>query len=290
MKTLLLLPILALTLVPGLSTSFAASPPTDSVKDASDPDMGTAITVIFDNSGSMQGQKIDEAKTAFKAWLSKAPGTYIWSLIDFDDGGRLVVPFGKDQSKVAAAISGFTAHTNTPIVNALKIATRQVVERRIKVTPYERHLVLLFTDGQENQDPGGDGAVLKMIRKMRALNIEVVGIGYHGDGDYLAKEATHYYQADDIEALKAGLNKVDAEVDLGGEIQVSPDDLKAMSQLPPPPNHADDETPDTSQDTTVVAPAPSAGSPPSVIPFPVLIAGVVIIVGFILKAIGIRRR
>jgi uncharacterized protein YegL len=219
--------------------------------------MGTAITVIFDNSGSMDGQKIDEAKAAFKAWLAKTPESYTWSLINFDNGGKLVVPFGHSRDQVATAIQGFTAHTNTPIVRALKIATKQIKERRAKASPYERHLVLLFTDGEENQDPGGDNEVLRVIRKMRAQNIEVVGIGYHGDGDYLAQAATHYYQADDAEALKAGLDKVDEEVDVNGEVNVTPEDLKAMSELPAPTKHAEDDSNAAPDSSMAVAPAPS---------------------------------
>ena len=275
MKTLFLFPILTLALTLSVSTSFATPSPTDTVKDSSDPDMGTAITVIFDNSGSMQGQKIDEAKTAFKAWLDRASDTYVWSLINFDEGARLVVPFGKNQAAVASAISGFSANTNTPIVNALHIATRQIQERRTKVTPYERHLVLLFTDGEENQDPGGNQEVLNVIAKMRALNIEVVGIGYHGDGDYLAQVSTHYYQADNVEALKTGLNKVDAEVDLGGEIKVTPEDIKAISELPPPSKHADGGAPDSGQAPVADNPAPNAGSSFTITP-PNLIAGILV--------------
>ncbi len=231
-----------------------SSSTSEGVKEAGDPDMGTAITVIFDNSGSMEGRKIDEAKAAFQAWLQSTLNTYTWSLIDFDDGGRVVVPFCRSPEQVAQAIAGFSAHTNTPIVSALKLATRQIQERRKKVTPYERHLVLLFTDGQENQDSGGDDEVLNVIRKMRSLNIEVVGIGYHGDGDYLAQASTHYYQADDLEALKSGLKKVDAEVDLGGEVKTTPEDLRAISEMPVESKKADESTP-----APTVVPAPEAG-------------------------------
>ena len=209
-------------------TGLADNNTAASVQDA---DAGTAITVIFDNSGSMQGTKIEEAKQAFNAWLSTTPQNYAWSLINFDNGGRLVIPFGHNRDRVAAAIQRFIANTNTPIVNSLKIAAAQIKQRRAKVSPYERHLVLLFTDGEENQDPGGNPVVLETIAGMRAQNIEVVGIGYHGDGDYLAQGATHYYQADDIEALKAGLGKVDAEVDINGEVQVTAEDLAAIKSM-----------------------------------------------------------
>ncbi len=190
---------------------------------------GTAITIIFDNSGSMEGAKLKEAKQAFRWWLEKAPDGYTWSLINFDGNGKILVPFAPNaKEKIASAVNAQKARTNTPIANSLRLARKQIEEYRGKVAPYQRQVVLLFTDGQENQDSGGGEAVLQTIREMRALNIEVVGIGFHGEGDYLGKASTRYYPADDEEQLRSGLGKVDAEIDLGGEVNVTPEDLKAM--------------------------------------------------------------
>jgi uncharacterized protein YegL len=194
---------------------------------------GTAITIIFDNSGSMEGRKLTEAKQAFRWWLDKAPESYTWSLIDFDEQGRIEVPFAPLAGrKVALAVNALTARTNTPIVRSLNLAMKQIRARRAKVSPYQRHVVLLFTDGAENEDRGGTEAVLRTIRAMRAASVEVVGIGYHGDGDYLAQAATRFYAADSEKALRTGLAQVDAEVNLGGELNVTPEDLKAMEVLP----------------------------------------------------------
>src|SRR5580692_6822220 len=85
---------------------------------------GTAITILFDNSGSMNAEnKITQAKSAFRAWLSAAPAGYKFSLITFEDQGRLVVPLGENtRDLVAQRVSQLTARTSTPICGALKIA------------------------------------------------------------------------------------------------------------------------------------------------------------------------
>ena len=190
---------------------------------------GTAITIIFDNSGSMEGEKMRQAKQAFRWWLEKAPDGYTWSLINFDDRGTIVVPFTPNaKAKIASAVNNQRAKTNTPIVSSLRVARKQIEEYREKTSPYQRQVVLLFTDGEENQDSGGGEAVLQTIRDMRALNIEVVGIGFHGEGDYLGQASTRYYSAGNEEQLRSGLGKVDAEIDLNDEIKVTPEDLKAM--------------------------------------------------------------
>ncbi|HSI84037.1 MAG: VWA domain-containing protein [Candidatus Methylacidiphilales bacterium] len=228
---------------------------------------GTAITIIFDNSGSMQGSKMTEAKQAFKWWLEKAAqpdakeASTAWSLVTFDNGGQIEVPFSPDAAssrRIAIAVDRLDARTNTPIVASLNVAMKQINTRRAKVSPYQRHVVLLFTDGQENADKGGTEAVIRTILAMRAASVEVVGIGYYGDGDYLDRAVTRYYSASSERALRAGLAKVDAEVDLGGEVFVTQADLHAMQTLPGPAANS------TLQEGSIIVPhIPRPGSTPS---------------------------
>ena len=50
---------------------------------------GTAITILFDNSGSMNAEnKINQAKSAFSTWLRTVPAGYKFSLITFEDQGQ----------------------------------------------------------------------------------------------------------------------------------------------------------------------------------------------------------
>ncbi|PTY01636.1 hypothetical protein DB346_12940 [Verrucomicrobia bacterium LW23] len=275
---------------PAPAPSAPLSDTTDSSLDAEyKAQTGTAITIIFDNSGSMYGKKLKEAKQAFAWWLEKAPDSYAWSLITFEQGGTLRVPFSDgDRTKIANQVRTLLANTDTPIVRSLKVAMKQIKDRRAKASPYERHVVLLFTDGAENQDKGGNGAVNRTIREMRAENVEVVGIGYHGEGDYMRGTATRFYQANNEEALQSGLSKVDAEIDMNDDVKVTPLELEAMAKLPvvrasdaAPKSHdklaatpAEDNTALPSGSTPAPAPksappappAPPAANPPPVAP------------------------
>ena len=56
---------------------------------------------------------------------------------------------------IAQRVAKLEANTSTPICGALRIAREQIEKRRREVTPYERHVVLIFTDGQETVDPRG---------------------------------------------------------------------------------------------------------------------------------------
>src|SRR5882724_9665179 len=148
MKTRTFIPAL-LALVALLLPAARAQQPVDALARERDQQTGTAITILFDNSGSMKGEKIRQAKAAFSAWLQSVPAEYKYSLITFEDKGRLIIPLGEHtRDAIAQRVARLEANTGTPICGALKIARDQIEKRRREVTPYERHVVLIFTDGQ----------------------------------------------------------------------------------------------------------------------------------------------
>ena len=194
---------------------------------------GTAITILFDNSGSMkQNDKIGQAKSAFRAWLQSVPADYKFSLVTFEDNGRLTVPLGeKNRDLVAQKVAQLDARTSTPICGALRIARQQIEKRRREVTPYERHVVLVFTDGQETVDKRGNDGVRADITALRKQTVEVVGVGFHGEGDYMKDVATRFALANSEAELKQGLAKVDAEVGSVDDLVVSEADLAALKSF-----------------------------------------------------------
>ncbi|NNE93149.1 MAG: VWA domain-containing protein [Verrucomicrobiales bacterium] len=202
----------------------------------------TAITIIFDNSGSMADKgKLKQAKNAFTAWLDTLPPEYSLALIDFKTGkARLAVPLGaENRQAVRDHVAKVTAYGKTPICDCLKIAQSQIAERRTKHSPYERHVVIVFTDGKETVDRRGDRGVMEEIMKLRNAVVEVVGIGFHGQGDYMRPAATRYYHASDEEELASGLAKVDAEIGDDADIEITQSDMdmieKTKIPLPPAP-------------------------------------------------------
>jgi Mg-chelatase subunit ChlD len=193
---------------------------------------GTAITILFDNSGSMKGEKIQQAKSAFRSWLQSVPADYKFSLITFEGKGKLDVPLGeRTRDLVAQKVAQLEAYTGTPICGALQIAQAQIATRRREVTPYERHVVLIFTDGKETTDPRGEAGVQQEISTLRRQTVEVVGVGFHGEGDYMNGVATRFALANNEQELKRGLAKVDAEVGTADDLVVTPEDLAALKKF-----------------------------------------------------------
>ena len=192
---------------------------------------GTAYTIIFDDSGSMAGQKIREAKQAFAWWLEKAEPNNAWCFLPLNSRD-LDVKFVKNgEDQVIRAVKNLEVGGITPIVDTLALAYEKIKTRRETVTPYERHLVIILTDGAETKDPGGNSAVCKSIVGLRDKGIEVFGIGFHGEGSYLDGFASHYVAANNREELQRSLSQVDAEVPLNIEFRISGEEKQAMALL-----------------------------------------------------------
>ena len=74
-------------------------------------------------------------------------------------------------------------------------------------------------------DGGADGGV------PAHQDVEVFGIGFHGQGDYLDGFATHFAAANNREELQSSLANVDAEVPLDIVFRISPEEEKAMARV-----------------------------------------------------------
>jgi Mg-chelatase subunit ChlD len=216
-------------LLVALSPASRAQSATDALTREREEQTGTAITNLFDNSGSMKGEKLRQAKAAFSSWLQTVPEDYKYSLITFEDQGFLAVPLGEHtRDTIAKRVARLEANTSTPICGALRIAREQIEKRRRDVTPYERNVVLIFTDGQETVDPRGVDGVRADILALRKKTVEIVGVGFHNEGDYMNGVATRFALANNEQELKQGLAKVDAEIGSVDDLLISDADLAAL--------------------------------------------------------------
>ncbi len=202
----------------------------------------TVITVIFDNSGSMaEDHKMETAQAAFGEWLKALPSEYGLSLVHFNKGeAKLALPINIDQHQQAAqVVNALSPGGKTPICQCLQVARQQIVQRRASHSPYERHVVLVFTDGTETVDRRRSSGVMSEIQELTATSVEVIGIGFHGQGDYMQPVATRYFHAKNAKELAAGLAQVDAEIDDDSDIELTAQDLKMIDRadikIPPAP-------------------------------------------------------
>ncbi|MEM8953394.1 MAG: vWA domain-containing protein [Verrucomicrobiota bacterium] len=196
-----------------------------------DSQTATAISIVFDSSGSMaEDRKLEQAQRAFQTWLDNLPESYTLGLVYFQNGkAQLAVPLGENnKAAIRNAVANVRADGKTPIADCLRIIRAQIEKRREEFSPYERHVVVVFTDGAETVDRGGNRAVLAEVTKLRDSIVEVVGIGFKGEGDYLAQATTQYFDANNEKELIAGLSQVDAEVGNADDLEISDQDLTVI--------------------------------------------------------------
>ena len=101
--------------------------------------------------------------------------------------------------------------SGTPLVPTIRKALADIDRRRGEVGPYERHILLVFTDGEDTTSEGIKG-VQRELRRAAKAGVETVGIGYHGEGAYMREAATRYYDANNPAQLEQSLAKVDSEI------------------------------------------------------------------------------
>ncbi len=246
------IPILALFLAAALPTLVGQPTPTapDALETERLEQSGTVITILFDDSGSMRGDKLDQAKRAFRDWLTTVPENHRIGLIALN-AGQLVDWQRDNKSEVADAVAKIQATGGTPLANTIELA-RRTIDKRKADRPFERHVLLVFTDGEDSTSRGPDG-VQEEVLAATSTGIEAVGIGFHGQGDYLKKSSTRYFDAANTAELRAGLAKVDSEIGDTSDIVISPEIAEAMKTVSttdltphqPSPTTTDTDTSDT---------------------------------------------
>ena len=250
----------------------------------------TVYTIIFDTSGSMKGTKIVQAKEAFATWLSAVQPGNVWSVYRFSENvGLCALPFTPDgQAKAADLIKEFNADASTPIVATLGLASEAIFKRRVS-RPYESHVLLLFTDGNENVDKRGNPSVIEAINSLKKTGIEVVGIGYAGEGDYMRPHASRYYNATDGSSLRQGLAEVETEIDPLAPVQITEEERRLMQNISFPSLEGYSPSQPSPSSAAPSVKTTSSTSPVSAQSDPISLTTIVIFVSAVLGVLFLRK-
>lgn len=135
----------------------------------------TALALVIDRSGSMNGQKLELAKSACAASVELLSRKDFLAVVAFDDQAHWIVPMGPlaSPSTAAGQISGITCGGGTNLQPAMNEAYRalQTVAARLK------HMIIL-TDGQT----GGAGYEnLAAQMKQESMTVSTVAVGTGAD-------------------------------------------------------------------------------------------------------------
>jgi Ca-activated chloride channel homolog len=143
----------------------------------------TALALVVDRSGSMQGQKLELCKAACAATVELLNRKDFLAVVAFDDQAHWVVPL-EQVSAPQAAISRIAGLTSGGGTN-LQPAMTQAYEALKQVSAKIKHMIVL-TDGQTS---GGGYEALAAQMKTEMMTVSTVAIGSGAHTDLLQKIA-----------------------------------------------------------------------------------------------------
>lgn len=142
------------------------------------------LAIVFDRSGSMQGQKLQYARDAAIGALNLLSSDDIVSVIAYDSDVNVVVPATKmtERDKVVEAIRGIEAGGNTALFAGLSKAAAEI--RKFQ-DPRRVNRIIVLSDGLANIGPTSPSELGSLATSLKKEGISVstlgLGLGYHED-------------------------------------------------------------------------------------------------------------
>lgn len=155
--------------------------------------VGKDIVLVADTSGSMQGEKIDQAKKALKYVINALNPADRFSIIQFNtdvDSFKSHIVQATPENKKAALsfIDDMEARGGTNISDALHTGTTMLNE----VTERPGYIVMM-TDGEPTVGETDIGQLLKSVAPKRDLRVFDFGVGYDVNTKLLNKLAEQHH-------------------------------------------------------------------------------------------------
>lgn len=109
-----------------------------------------AVAIVLDTSQTMEGDKLEEARSAALAFVKELNPKDQVMVVPFSEEATIASPLSADHTKALAVISRLSASGGTALYDAIWTASRALA-----VTPPEvRRVVLLLSDGRDEASSG----------------------------------------------------------------------------------------------------------------------------------------
>ncbi|MBI5536421.1 MAG: VWA domain-containing protein [Deltaproteobacteria bacterium] len=148
-----------------------------------------SMVLVIDTSGSMQGQKLQDAKRASIAMLDQMHNDDMVAVVRYASDAQVAVPLvsvGEGRERARNAIERMYASGNTDIANALRIASRLLAMDQVA----RPQRIVLVTDGRDTSgSPRDTGPNVARSLAARGITASALGIGVDYDAGYLTAVA-----------------------------------------------------------------------------------------------------
>ena len=182
---------------------FTWPPPSD---ERADDVMAENYLVVLDDSGSMAGDRILQAKNALVRLANSLPSEHQLGLVFLNR--QDTVPFSTDRTKFLDQVSTAYANGGTPLSRSTVRGYEFITAQASRQNGYGAYHMIIVTDGNST-----DGSPLPLIQSMVAKTaVQVHVVGFHlSDHELNAPQFVDYQTASNSEELAAAFQAVTAE-------------------------------------------------------------------------------
>ncbi|MDQ6686894.1 MAG: type II secretion system F family protein [Actinomycetota bacterium] len=133
------------------------------------------VMLVIDTSGSMQGEGLNGAKAAAKAFLAAVPADVRVGLVNFSKTPSLRVAPTTDRAAVVRSVDGLTATGETALYDGVQLGLRTLGTSGVRS-------LLLLSDGADTTSTSTLAAVLAAARTARSHGATVDAVGFKTGG------------------------------------------------------------------------------------------------------------
>lgn len=126
----------------------------------SNQDAPLSVGVVFDLSGSMSGDKINQSKAALARFIQTSHEQDEYCLIGFNEGAHLLLEGARDGEAMLEKLARAQPHGNTAVYDAVAFSTEQVSRCR-----YPRRALIVISDGEDNRSRQSFGQLRRRLRE-----------------------------------------------------------------------------------------------------------------------------
>jgi VWFA-related protein len=167
----------------GFAVSLNDSPfPIEQVTTAVNSDIGVAVVLVVDVSGSMAGEPLAQAKAAARGFVEGLSPSDTVAVISFSDNVAVLQDFTGDRAAVFAALEGLQAEGNTALYQAATLAAARAAE-----ATSQRRAIVLLSDGVDfgNMSTASRDDSLTWVQAI-GVPFFTIGLGSGIDREYLS--------------------------------------------------------------------------------------------------------
>lgn len=142
----------------------------------SDTDAPVSVGVVFDVSGSMNGDKIQKARKALERFIATSHPSDEYSLIAFNTRAQLLLDRTRNGEALSEKLQLVQPKANTALYDAVYLGIERVTRGS-----HQKKALLIISDGQDNSSRYNFGEVRRLLKES---DVTVYSVGILGGGDY----------------------------------------------------------------------------------------------------------